>query len=90
MVHHGVLDSYLYNRIAAAGATIINGLFLKIDLHDSKTMLYVLHYTDYNAKSGSTNTKKTLEVNVILGADGTNSRIMKCIGIGDYKYTIVF
>ncbi|KAL3638025.1 hypothetical protein CASFOL_018473 [Castilleja foliolosa] len=90
MVRREVLDAYLRDRASTAGATVINGLFLKMDLPSTKSAPYVLHYTDYNAKTGGAGEKKTLEVDAIIGADGANSRVAKGIGAGDYEYAIAF
>ncbi|XP_073291465.1 geranylgeranyl diphosphate reductase, chloroplastic [Primulina huaijiensis] len=90
MVRREVLDSYLRDRAAAAGATVVNGLFLKMDLPKQKNAPYVMHYTDYNSKAGGAGEKKTIEVDAVIGADGANSRVAKGIGAGDYEYAIAF
>ncbi|KAF5740087.1 hypothetical protein HS088_TW11G00151 [Tripterygium wilfordii] len=92
MVRREVLDSYLRERAASNGAKVINGLFLKMDLpkEDDGTVPYVLHYTEYDGKKGSTGEKKTLEVDAVIGADGANSRVAKSIDAGDYEYAIAF
>ncbi|CDP12299.1 unnamed protein product [Coffea canephora] len=90
MVRREVLDAYLRDRAATAGATLINGLFLKMEMPSSKTAPYRLHYTDYNAKTRVSGEKKTLEVDAVIGADGANSRIAKSINAGDYEYAIAF
>ncbi|CAE8590712.1 unnamed protein product [Polarella glacialis] len=53
---------------------------------------YFLTYNDYNSAEGASRTgeKKTLEVDVVIGADGANSRVAKDIGAGDYEYAIAF
>ncbi|CAI9112129.1 OLC1v1012514C1 [Oldenlandia corymbosa var. corymbosa] len=90
MVRREILDAYLRDRAATAGATVINGLFLKMDLPSSPTAPYVLHYTDYNTKTGGAGEKKTMEVDAVIGADGANSRVAKSINAGDYEYAIAF
>lgn len=40
-----------------------------------------------NARKG---VKKSLEVDVVIGADGANSRVAKDIEAGDYEYAIAF
>ncbi|KAL0307729.1 UNVERIFIED_CONTAM: Geranylgeranyl diphosphate reductase, chloroplastic [Sesamum angustifolium] len=42
MVRREVLDAYLRDRASTAGASVINGLFLKMDLPQSKNAPYVL------------------------------------------------
>ncbi|XP_073146862.1 geranylgeranyl diphosphate reductase, chloroplastic-like [Henckelia pumila] len=90
MVRREVLDSYLRDRAAAAGAAVVNGLFLKMDLPEEKNAPYVLHYTDYSSKSSGSGEKKTMEVDAVIGADGANSRVAKCIDAGDYECTLAF
>ncbi|KAL0801820.1 hypothetical protein Bca101_056996 [Brassica carinata] len=90
MVRREVLDQYLRERAEKSGATVINGLFLKMDLPEEWDSPYVLHYTEYDGKTGATGQKKTMEVDVVIGADGANSRVAKSIGAGDYDYAIAF
>lgn len=90
MVRREILDAYLRDRAAAAGATILNGLFLKMDLPRSRDEPYVLHYTGYDQKVGGAGERRTLEVDAVIGADGANSRVAKSINAGDYEYAIAF
>ena len=90
MVRREVLDAYLRERAAASGASVINGLFLKMDAPKGPTAPYVLHYTGYDSKTGGVGNRRTLEVDAVIGADGANSRVAKFIGAGDYDYAIAF
>ncbi|CAH9092626.1 unnamed protein product [Cuscuta europaea] len=90
MVRREVLDAFLRERAADAGASVINGLFLKMDLPKSPAAPYVLHYSAYDSKVGGAGEKKTLEVDAVIGADGANSRVAKSIDAGDYEYAIAF
>ncbi|KAI8528895.1 hypothetical protein RHMOL_Rhmol12G0183200 [Rhododendron molle] len=95
MVRREVLDAYLRDRAAAAGANVINGLFLKMDAPKSagpgSDAPYVLHYTGQVSKyTGGAGERRTLEVDAVIGADGANSRVAKSIGAGDYEYAIAF
>ncbi|CAN1137905.1 Geranylgeranyl diphosphate reductase, chloroplastic [Linum perenne] len=97
MVRREVLDAYLRERAEKNGANVINGLFLKMDLPEKGSKSaggvdapYVLHYTEYDGTKGGTGTKRTLEVDAVIGADGANSRVAKSIGAGDYDYAIAF
>ncbi|GLJ05182.1 hypothetical protein SUGI_0012940 [Cryptomeria japonica] len=89
MVRREVLDSFLRERAAKNGATVINGLFMKMDIPKDSDSPYVLHYTSYdgNAVQGK---PCTLEVDAVVGADGANSRVAKNIDAGDYDYAIAF
>ena len=44
-----------------------------------------LHYNDYEGDS-KTGIPKTIEVDAVIGADGANSRVAKCIDAGEYDY----
>merc|ERR1719263_542707 len=57
-----------------------------------KNAPYVLTYNDFAEQEGSARKgeKKTLEVDVVIGADGANSRVAKEIEAGDYEYAIAF
>lgn len=90
MVRREVLDSYLRDRAKENGATVINGLFLKMDMPKEDNSPYVLHFTEYDGKVGGVGVRKTLEVDAVIGADGANSRVAKSIGAGDYEYAIAF
>eukprot|EP00913_Durusdinium_trenchii_P018105 g17013.t1 len=87
MVRREVLDDFLRQRAKKNGATLINGLFIGMSLPQNKGDSYLLTYNDYegqegNARKGET---KTLEVDVVIGADGANSRVAKDIEAGDYE-----
>jgi len=91
MVRREVLDSHLRETAAKNGATVINGLFMGMDLPQKDGDPYVLQYNDLGDKSDDRKgVKKTLEVDVVIGADGANSRVAKIIDAGDYEYAIAF
>ncbi|KAM7269310.1 hypothetical protein ACFE04_024807 [Oxalis oulophora] len=96
MVRREVLDTYLRDRAKDSGAQVINGLFLKMEVPSTSEVRegkpYLLHYTEYDGgkTKGGTGVKKTLEVDAVIGADGANSRVAKCIDAGDYDYAIAF
>lgn len=90
MVRREVLDAFLRERAAEKGATVINGLFLKMDMPKDGESPYVLHYTEYDGKKGGVGEKKVLEVDAVIGADGANSRVAKSIDAGEYDYAIAF
>lgn len=46
-----VLDSFLRNRAETYGATIINGLYLRMDVPKDGNSPYVIHYSDYAGDS---------------------------------------
>ena len=89
MCRREVLDAYLRDRAASQGTTLINGLVTKIDTGTKRQGPYTLTYSDY-ASGEATGESKSLEVDVIIGADGANSRVAKAMDAGDYNVAIAF
>jgi len=89
MCRREVLDGFLRNRAAKLGANLINGTVHRLDLPQSENEPYTLHYADHSDGS-SVGTAKTLQVDLVIGADGANSRVAKAIEAGDYNYAIAF
>lgn len=89
MVRREVLDSFLRERAEKNGATIINGLFLRMEIPKDNDSPYKLHYTNFDGTS-KLGTPATLEVDAVIGADGANSRVAKDIDAGEYDYAIAF
>lgn len=89
MCRREVLDGYLRDRAAGFGATLINGTVFKLEQPTENDKPYTLHYADLS-EGGPEGNSKTLEVDVVIGADGANSRIAKEIKAGDYNYAIAF
>ena len=89
MCRREVMDAYLRNRAADLGTNLINGLVQSIDTGVNRQGPYTIHYADY-ASGGPTGDLKTLEVDLIVGADGANSRVAKAMDAGDYNVAIAF
>ncbi|MCP9809117.1 geranylgeranyl reductase [Cyanobium sp. HWJ4-Hawea] len=89
MCRREVMDAFLRNRSADLGAQLVNGLVTKIDTGSKRQGPYILTYSDY-ASGEATGEAKTLEVDVIIGADGANSRVAKAMDAGDYNVAIAF
>ena len=87
MCRREVFDDYLRNRAKGLGANLINGLFMRMDVNADGPI--TLHYNLYeeNAKIG---TPTTLEVDMVIGGDGANSRVAKEIDAGEADYAIAF
>ena len=87
MCRREVMDAFMRNRAAELGATLINGLVTNIDTGMNRQGPYKLTYSDYTdgAKEAEI---KTLEVDIIIGADGANSRVAKAMDAGDYNVAI--
>jgi len=90
MTRREVVDAYLRDRAVEFGATAINGLVTDIVLPEdnSPTAPYTIKYSNYDGKK--TGTPETLEVDLVVGADGANSRVAKAIDAGEYNYAIAF
>jgi geranylgeranyl reductase len=89
MCRREILDGYLRNRAAQLGAKLINGTVYKLDIPSNNTEPYTIHYADH-ANGDAKGEMKTLKADLVIGADGANSRIAKAIDAGDYNYAIAF
>jgi len=89
MCRREVMDAFLRDRAADLGAHLVNGLVTKIDTGVNRQGPYTLTYSDY-AAGEATGETKTLEVDLIVGADGANSRVAKAMDAGDYNVAIAF
>jgi geranylgeranyl diphosphate/geranylgeranyl-bacteriochlorophyllide a reductase len=89
MCRREVLDGFLRDRAAKLGTTVINGTMHKLEVPTSDHAPYTLHYADHS--NGSLEGEaKTLQVDLVIGADGANSRVARAIDAGDYNYAIAF
>ncbi len=89
MCRREVLDGFMRDRAAKLGAKLINGTVHTVEIPTNNTNPYILHYADHS--DGSMNgVQKTLKVDLVIGADGANSRVAKAIDAGDYNYAIAF
>ncbi|HHP7229299.1 MAG TPA: geranylgeranyl reductase [Xenococcaceae cyanobacterium] len=89
MCRREVLDGFLRDRAAQLGANLINGTVYQLDIPNNDRDPYTLHYADH-ANGSVQGDHKTLKVDLVIGADGANSRIAKAIDAGDYNYAIAF
>ncbi|XP_048427264.1 geranylgeranyl diphosphate reductase, chloroplastic-like [Pyrus x bretschneideri] len=83
MLRREVLDSYLRTRAQSRGANLISGLVTDLEVPTSVDAPYVISYT-------ADNKRESLAVDVVIGADGANSRVSKSIKAGDYACAIAF
>jgi geranylgeranyl reductase len=84
MTRREILDAFMRDRAVSKGASVINSLVTKMDLPTADRDTYILHY---NEKGKG---KETLEVDLVIGADGANSRVAMAIDAGEYNYAIAF
>ncbi|TGG79074.1 MAG: geranylgeranyl reductase, partial [Aphanocapsa feldmannii 288cV] len=89
MCRREVFDAFLRNRAAELGATLINGLVQHIETGSDRQGPYTIRYADYTG-GGPTGEIKTLNVDLIIGADGANSRVAKAMDAGTYNVAIAF
>ncbi|MEG4113493.1 MULTISPECIES: geranylgeranyl reductase [unclassified Microcoleus] len=89
MCRREVLDGFMRDRAASLGAKLINGTVHKLEIPGNNTDPYTLHYADHSDGSAM-GIQKTLKVDLVIGADGANSRVAKAIDAGDYNYAIAF
>ncbi|PSN18980.1 geranylgeranyl reductase [filamentous cyanobacterium CCP5] len=88
MCRREVLDGFLRDRAARTGAKLINGTVHTLEIPSSESQPYTLHYTAHGGSA--TGETKSLQVDMVIGADGANSRVAKAIKAGDYNYAIAF
>lgn len=89
MCRREVMDSFLRERAVKLGANLINGTVYKLEIPTNDKDPYVLHYSDHS-KGEIKGEMKSLKVDLVIGADGANSRVAKAIDAGDYNYAIAF
>ena len=89
MCRREVLDGFMRDRAASLGAKLINGTVHTLEIPDNNKDPYILHYADHS-NGAAMGIQKTLKVDLVIGADGANSRVAKAIDAGDYNYAIAF
>ena len=89
MCRREILDGFLRDRAEKLGANLINGTVHKLEIPGNDKDPYVLHYADHS-KEGLQGEAKILKVDMVIGADGANSRVARAIDAGDYNYAIAF
>uniref|UniRef100_A0A7N0UR95 Geranylgeranyl diphosphate reductase, chloroplastic n=1 Tax=Kalanchoe fedtschenkoi TaxID=63787 RepID=A0A7N0UR95_KALFE len=83
MCRREVLDAFLRSRAERSGASVISALVTHFDVPENSDQPYTVHY----AAAGR---RAHLDVDVLIGADGVNSKVAKAIGAGDYSCAIAF
>jgi geranylgeranyl diphosphate/geranylgeranyl-bacteriochlorophyllide a reductase len=89
MCRREVLDGFMRDRAEKLGAKVINGTVNRLEIPQTDRDPYVIHYADLSNGTPE-GEMKSLTVDVVIGADGANSRIAKEIKAGDYNYAIAF
>lgn len=83
MLRREVLDDFLRQRAETSGATLVKALVTDVVVPLSDKSPYVINYN-------MNNKQKSLSVDVVIGADGANSKVAKSIKAGDYTCAIAF
>lgn len=83
MLRREVLDDFLRHRAETSGATLVKALVTNVEVPLSKNCPYIIHYNMENSQ-------RSLAVDVVIGADGANSKVAKSINAGDYTCAIAF
>ncbi len=89
MCRREVLDGFMRDRAARLGAKLINATVHKLELPKNNTDPYTIHYNEHSP-GNVRGIAKSLKVDMVIGADGANSRVAKAIDAGDYNYAIAF
>ncbi len=89
MCRREVMDAFMRNRAADLGATLVNGLVTNIDTGENNQGPYTLTYSDFSDDNNKVEIKK-LTVDLLVGADGANSRVAKAMDAGDYNVAVAF
>ncbi|KAJ8908996.1 hypothetical protein NDN08_005695 [Rhodosorus marinus] len=89
MTRREVLDGFLRDRAIDLGAKPINGLVTEV-LVPEGVGKYKIMYSDYSTKKSGKGEQSSIDVDMIIGADGANSRVAKAINAGEYAYAIAF
>ena len=85
-----MLDGFLRDRAIESGAVPINGLVTAVDLPTTAQGKYTVHYTNYAGEGNGVGMPESVEVDVVVGADGANSRVAKAMDAGEYNFAIAF
>jgi geranylgeranyl reductase len=92
MCRREILDGYIRDRAFERGAKCVNGLVTSIDIpadHKTSDSQYKIHFQEYQPGS-SKGVPNTMDVDLIVGADGANSRVAKAMDAGQYNFAIAF
>merc|ERR1712118_432692 len=88
MTRREVLDDFLRKRAEEKGTNVINGLFMGMEQKEGEKGPWTMQINEYTPDGDQSVKKRDLEVDVVIGADGANSRVAKVIDAGDYDYAI--
>merc|ERR1719171_3162103 len=86
MTRREILDKFMRDRAVSKGAQPIDALVMSVDLPTTDGGPYTIHYRGKGEKGN----EKSMEVDVIIGADGANSKVAQAIDAGEFNYAVAF
>jgi len=92
MCRREIMDKFLRDRAIELGAESVNGLVTSINVpadHKVSESQYTINYQEFQEGS-SAGVAKSMNVDLIIGADGANSRVAKAMDAGQYNFAIAF
>mmetsp|Transcript_14454 Transcript_14454/g.27553 ORF Transcript_14454/g.27553 Transcript_14454/m.27553 type:complete len:464 (+) Transcript_14454:172-1563(+) len=92
MCRREIFDKFLRDRAISYGASPITGLVTGIEVpagHATSEDQYNIKYQAFEAGK-SAGTASQMKVDLIIGADGANSRVAKAMDAGEYNFAIAF
>jgi len=89
MCRREIMDKYLRDRAIDAGAVPINGLVTSVEVPTTASGRYKINYSNFGGDK-KVGTPESFECDVVIGADGANSRVAKAIDAGEYNFAIAF
>lgn len=92
MCRREILDKFMRDRAFELGAECVNGLVTSIDVpanHKVSEEQYTLNYMEFEEGSNK-GVPKSMSVDMVIGADGANSRVAKAMDSGEYNFAIAF
>jgi len=93
MCRREIMDKFLRDRAISYGAEPINALVTAIDVPadhvENQDAKYNIKYSEF-VEGSRTGTAKEMMVDLIVGADGANSRVAKAMDAGEYNFAIAF
>jgi len=93
MCRREVLDGFLRDRAIEYGAQVVNGLVTGIEIpedhKENENSQYTIKYMEF-VPGQTKGVAKTMDVDVIVGADGANSRVAKAMDAGQYNFAVAF
>mmetsp|Transcript_3157 Transcript_3157/g.5859 ORF Transcript_3157/g.5859 Transcript_3157/m.5859 type:complete len:464 (-) Transcript_3157:316-1707(-) len=92
MCRREIMDKFLRDRAISYGAEPITGLVTGIEVpagHANSEEQYNIKYQAFEAGK-SAGTASEMKVDLIIGADGANSRVAKAMDAGEYNFAIAF